>query len=280
MSLQFTGRVAVISGAGRGLGATYARELAKRGALVVVNDLDETEIIAEINNSGGKCIYNGNSVEEPDAIIKCAIDNFGKVDIVINNAGMTRDQAFHKMTKQNANDVFNVHLLGSFFLTQAAWPHFREAGYGRVINTASGSGLYGNFGQANYSAAKLALHGLTRTLSQEGAKYNIKVNTIAPVAASRLTKDILPPEIFERMKPEMVMPLVLYLAHENQDQTGQVYECGGGYMGKVRWQRSGGKTFKEVPQVEEVDENWEKINSFGDDADFPDDLMAIIKKLA
>ena len=279
MSLQFTGRVAIISGAGRGLGATYARELAKRGALVVVNDLDETEIIAEINNAGGKAVYNGDSVEDPEAIVKCAIDNFGKVDIVINNAGMTRDQAFHKMTKKNADDIFNVHLRGSFFLTQAAWPHFREAGYGRVINTASGSGLYGNFGQANYSAAKLGLHGLTQTLSKEGAKYNIKVNTIAPVAASRLTKDILPPEIFERMKPEMVMPIVLYLAHEKQDQTGQVYEVGGGYMGKVRWQRSGGKVFKEVPEIEEVEEAWETINSFGDDADNPSEITSVFSKI-
>src|SRR6201999_3423315 len=207
--------------AGGGLGREYALTLAKEGASVVVNDLggsrDGTgaghsmadKVVQEIKDAGGRAVANYDSVAEPEGaenIIKTALDEFGKVDGVVSNAGILRDGTFHKMEFANWDAVLKVHLYGGYNVLRAAWPHLRENGFGRVVVATSTSGLFGNFGQANYGAAKLGLVGLINTLAQEGAKYNIKANAVAPIAATRMTQDILPPEVFEKLTPEFVAP--------------------------------------------------------------------------
>ena len=174
------------------------------------------EVVDEIKDAGGRAVANYDSVAEPEGaenIIKTAIDEFGKVDGVVSNAGILRDGTFHKMTFANWDAVLKVHLYGGYNVIRAAWPHFREQSFGRVVVATSTSGLFGNFGQANYGAAKLGLVGLINTLAQEGAKYNIKANAVAPIAATRMTQDILPPEVFEKLTPEYVAPVVAYLMH-------------------------------------------------------------------
>ena len=205
-------RVVVVTGAGGGLGREYALTLAKEGASVVVNDLggsrDGTgaghnmadDVVKEIKDAGGRAVANYDSVAESEGaenIIKTALDEFGKIDGVVSNAGILRDGTFHKMTFENWDSVLKVHLYGGYNVIRAAWPHFREQSYGRVVVATSTSGLFGNFGQANYGAAKLGLVGLINTLAQEGAKYNIKANALAPIAATRMTEDILPPEVLQ-----------------------------------------------------------------------------------
>ena len=214
-------RVVIVTGAGGGLGREYALTLAKEGACVVVNDLggarDGTgaghnmadHVVAEIKEAGGRAVANYDSVAEAEGaanIVKTALDEFGKVDGVVSNAGILRDGTFHKMTDENWDAVLKVHLYGGYNVIRAAWPHFREQSFGRVVVATSTSGLFGNFGQANYGAAKLGLVGLINTLAQEGAKYNIKANAIAPIAATRMTEDILPPEVLKNLTPEYVAP--------------------------------------------------------------------------
>ncbi len=209
-------RVIVVTGAGGGLGREYALTLAREGASVVVNDLGGSrdgsgaghnmadEVVTEIKEAGGRAVANYDSVAEAEGaenIIKTALDEFGKVDGVVSNAGILRDGTFHKMTFENWDAVLKVHLYGGYNVLRAAWPHFREQSFGRVVVATSTSGLFGNFGQANYGAAKLGLVGLINTLAQEGAKYNIKANAVAPIAATRMTQDILPPEVFEKLTP-------------------------------------------------------------------------------
>ena len=236
-------RVIVVTGAGGGLGREYALTLAKEGASVVVNDLggsrDGTgaghnmadEVVKEIKDAGGRAVANYDSVAEQEGaenIIKTAIDEFGKVDGVVSNAGILRDGTFHKMEFSNWDAVLKVHLYGGYNVIRAAWPHFRENSFGRVVVATSTSGLFGNFGQANYGAAKLGLVGLINTLAQEGAKYNIKSNAVAPIAATRMTQDILPPEVFEKLTPEYVAPVVAYLCTEELPETASVFIVGGG----------------------------------------------------
>ncbi|XP_054707762.1 peroxisomal multifunctional enzyme type 2-like [Uloborus diversus] len=272
--LRFTGRVAVVTGAGGGLGKEYALLLAERGASVVVNDLGGTRsgegnsslaadaVVREIKNKGGKAVPDYNSVEEGDKIVKTAIDNFGRIDILINNAGILRDKSFTNISMDDWDLVHRVHLRGSFITTKAAWPYFRKQNFGRVIMTASGAGIYGNFGQSNYSAAKLGVLGLCNTLAIEGKKYNIHCNTIVPIAASRLTQDILPPDIFDQLKPSLVSPVVAYLCHETCEENGGVFEAAGGWVGKYQWERSSGKAFIPPSQltVEGVRDNWNAIS--------------------
>src|SRR5215831_4355837 len=221
--LRFDGRVAIVTGAGGGLGRSHALLLASRGAKVVVNDLGGSftgegksasaadTVAAEIKASGGEAIANYDSVEDGDKIVKTALDAWGRIDIVINNAGILRDTTFHKMSPEDWDLIYRVHVLGAFRVTHAAWPHLRDQGYGRVVMTASAAGIYGNFGQANYSMAKLALVGLTNTLAIEGRKRNVLVNVIAPIAGSRMTETVLPAALLESLKPELVSPLVARL---------------------------------------------------------------------
>ena len=276
--IDFDGRVAVVTGAGGGLGRSHALLLASRGAKVVVNDLggarDGTgtdasmadQVVAEIEAAGGEAVANHDGVhtwEGGEAIVQAALESFGRVDIVINNAGILRDVSFAKLTQDQLDAVVQVHLLGSFHVTRAAWNTMREQGYGRVICTTSGSGLYGNFGQSNYSAAKLGLVGLTRTLAIEGVKYGITANAIAPVAKSRMTEDIMPAELLDRLEPEYVSPLVAYLASEACTDTGRIFSVGGGYFARVALLEGEGATFDAVPTPEDVADAWSQISEVG-----------------
>ncbi|MDJ0853509.1 MAG: SDR family oxidoreductase [Myxococcota bacterium] len=245
--IRFDGRVAVITGAGGGLGKTYAKLLASRGASVVVNDLggasDGTgggssmadETVKEIEEAGGKAVASYDSVATPEggeAIIQTAVDNFGKVDIVINNAGILRDKSFTKLEPANLEAVIDVHLKGAFFVSQPAFKVMKENNYGRFVFTASGAGIFGNFGQTNYGAAKMGLFGLSNVLAVEGAKSNIKCNTIAPIAKTRLTEQLLG-GMAEHLDPEHVTPLVAYLCSEQCELTHECFDVGGGRYARI-----------------------------------------------
>lgn len=283
MLLNFHGKVAIITGAARGLGREYALLLASRGAAIIVNDLgggrDGTgksfaaadSVVKEIQERGGQAVADYNSVEEGEKIVQTAIDNFGRIDILINNAGILRDKSLMKMTAEDFDLVHRVHLRGSFLTTKAAWPYFRQQNYGRIIMTASPSGIYGNFGQANYSSAKLGLLALAKTLAIEGSKYDIKCNTIVPVAASRLTEDLLPEEIFNLLKPSCVAPMVGYLCHESCQANGEVIEAAGGYFGRYQWQRSKGKIFIDTDRItiEDIHNNWSQITDMSNGSTNP-----------
>ncbi|WP_024440282.1 MULTISPECIES: SDR family oxidoreductase [unclassified Mycobacterium] len=267
-------RVVVVTGAGGGLGREYALTLAREGACVVVNDLggarDGTgaghnmadQVVTEIKEAGGRAVANYDSVADAEGaanIIKTAIDEFGKVDGVVSNAGILRDGTFHKMTAENWDAVLQVHLYGGYNVVRAAWPHFREQSYGRVVVATSTSGLFGNFGQANYGAAKLGLVGMINTLAIEGAKYNIKANAIAPIAATRMTEDILPPEVLAKLKPEYVAPVVAYLCTEEVAETGSVFIAGGGKVQRTALFENAGATFENPPSVDEIAAQWSTI---------------------
>jgi 3-hydroxyacyl-CoA dehydrogenase/3a,7a,12a-trihydroxy-5b-cholest-24-enoyl-CoA hydratase len=274
--LRFDGRVAIVTGAGQGLGRCHALLLASRGAKVVVNDLGGSTagegkssesadgVVEEIKQAGGEAVANYDSVEDGEAIVKTAMDAFGRVDIVVNNAGILRDKSFKKMSDADWDIIFRVHNYGAYKVTKAAWPIMNEQGYGRVIFTTSAAGIYGNFGQTNYSSAKLSLVGFANTLALEGQRKNILVNTIAPVAASRLTEGLLPPAVFDALKPEYVSPLVAYLCSEESDTTGGLYEVGGGLYSSLRWERTAGKVFRLGREVtpESIQSGWEQINDF------------------
>ncbi|MCX7620990.1 MAG: SDR family oxidoreductase [Acidimicrobiales bacterium] len=270
--LGFDGKVAIITGAGGGLGRCHALELARRGARIVVNDLGGSvsgeggsagpaqQVVDEIIALGGEAVADTNSVATPEggeAIVKTALDAFGTVDIVINNAGILRDKSFHNMTPELLNPVLDVHLKGAFYVTQPAWKIMREKNYGRVVNTASNAGILGNFGQTNYGAAKMGLVGLTRVLAQEGAKHNIKANAIAPVAKTRMTEELLGP-LGDKLQPELVTPVVAWLCHEDCPVTGEVYSVAGGQVSRFFIGRTKG-FYKPDLTVEDVRDHWDEI---------------------
>lgn len=245
--IRFDGKVAIVTGAGGGLGLAHAELLASRGAKVVVNDLggatDGTgsgssmaeKACAKIKEAGGEAVPDFNNVLDGEAIVKTAVDAFGTVDILVNNAGILRDISFMKQSQQDWDLVLDVHLNGTRNVTKAAFPVMREHGYGRIVMTTSSAGLYGNFGQTNYSAAKMGVVGLANTLKFEGAKYDIKVNTIAPVAGSRLTAQVMPDNLIQALKPEYVAPLVAYLCSDQCEETGYIYSVGGGYFSRIAY---------------------------------------------
>jgi NAD(P)-dependent dehydrogenase (short-subunit alcohol dehydrogenase family) len=270
--LGFDGKVAIITGAGGGLGRQHALMLAARGALVVVNDLggaiDGTgsdkgaaaRVVDEIKAAGGDAVANTSSVATPEGgaeIVQTAIDAYGRVDIVINNAGILRDKSFHNMEPALMNPVFDVHLKGAFHVTQPAWVRMREQGYGRVISTSSAAGIFGNFGQTNYGAAKMGLVGFTRVLAVEGAKYNIKANAIAPLALTRMTEDILG-GLGDKLDPALISPLVTYLAHDDCPVSGQTFSVGGGRVAHVFIGETAGY-FDANLDPEAVRDNWGTI---------------------
>jgi NAD(P)-dependent dehydrogenase (short-subunit alcohol dehydrogenase family) len=274
MSIRFDDRVAIVTGAGGGLGRLYALELAKRGAKVVVNDFGGSvrgengsseaanRVANEITAAGGHAQANGASVSDPDGVARLvgdAMDVFGRVDILINNAGILRDKTFAKMTLDDVRAVLDVHLLGTFLCTKAVWPIMQERGYGRIVMTSSGSGLFGNFGQANYAAAKLGVVGLMNTLELEGAKYDIRVNTIAPAAGTRMTEGLMPDEMFAAFDPSYVVPGVVFLASENAP-TGVVLGAAAGVFATARIAQSAGVALDpKTLDADAVAANWEKI---------------------
>ncbi|GAB1867197.1 Peroxisomal multifunctional enzyme type 2 [Camponotus japonicus] len=273
--LRYDGRVVVVTGAGAGLGRSYALLFASRGASVVVNDLGSNRhgdgsstasadaVVQEIRQNGGKAVANYDSVLNGAKIIKTAIETFGRIDVVVNNAGILGDVSFMKMTEAQWDAIHNVHLKGSMKTTQAAWPYFIKQKYGRIILTSSNSGLYGNFGQTNYSSAKLGLVGLANTLAIEGAKKNIYTNVIVPTAGSRLTEDLLPPDIHDQLKPELIAPVVFWLCHENCLENGSIIEAALGWAGKCHLVRSSGCVLRQNLSAsvtpENVQENWSKV---------------------
>lgn len=272
--IGYDGKVAIITGAGGGLGRCHALELAKRGARIVVNDLGGSvsgeggdqgpahQVVKEIEALGGEAVADGNSVATPEggeAIVQTALDAFGTVDIVINNAGILRDKSFHNMTPELLNPVIDVHLKGAFYVTQPAWKIMREKNYGRVVNTASNAGILGNFGQTNYGAAKMGLVGFTRVLAQEGAKHNIKANAIAPVAKTRMTEELLGP-LGDKLEPDKVTPVVAYLVSEECEVSGEIYSVAGGQVSRFFIGRTPGYYNHDLT-VENVRDNWTQIRA-------------------
>jgi len=270
--LGYDGKVVIITGAGGGLGRQHALLMASRGALVVINDLGGAvdgsgsdkgaaeRVVDEIKAIGGEAVADTNSVATPEggaAIVQTALDAFGRVDVVINNAGILRDKAFHNLESAMTDAVIDVHLRGAFNVTQPAWRVMREQGYGRIVSTSSAAGIFGNFGQANYGAAKMGLVGFTRVLAVEGAKYNIKANAIAPLALTRMTEDLLG-ALGQKLQPEMVSPLVAFLAHEECPVSGQVFSVGGGRVAQVFIGEAQGY-FNADLTMEDVRDNWGTI---------------------
>ncbi|KAJ1979875.1 hypothetical protein H4R34_002669 [Dimargaris verticillata] len=271
-SLHFNDKVVIVTGAGAGLGRAYALLFGKLGAKVVVNDLGKTKdnratadvVVEEIRAAGGQAVADYNSVEAGDQVVGTALQAFGRVDVLVNNAGILRDRSFVRLTEKEWDLVYQVHLRGTYKVTQAAWPVFLKQRSGHIINTCSAVGLYGNFGQANYSAAKAGILGFSNTLAHEGAKYNIKVNTIAPNAGTSMTATIMPPEVVEALKPDYVAPLVAYLGHDACQATGQVFEVGSGWVAQVRLQRAGGKFFNPMKPLtpEAMVQQWNTVTDF------------------
>ncbi|MGH9246674.1 MAG: SDR family oxidoreductase [Acidimicrobiales bacterium] len=294
--LTFDGKVAIVTGAGGGLGRCHALELARRGALVVVNDLggavdgtgsDETpaqKVVDEIREAGGEAVPNFDSVSTPEggeAIVNAAVDAFGRVDIVVNNAGILRDKSFHNMTPALLEPVLDVHLKGAFHVTRPAWVHMREQGYGRVVVTSSPAGVFGNFGQTNYGAAKMGLVGLIRVLAVEGATYDIKANAIAPVAKTRMTEDLLGP-LADGLLPELVTPLVTYLAHDDCPVTGEIYSVGGGRVARIFIGVTKGYVNKDL-SVEDVRDHFDEIRAedgYSVPADTNEEMMLTLQALS
>ncbi|MCW2856580.1 MAG: short-chain dehydrogenase/reductase [Marmoricola sp.] len=268
------GRVVVVTGAGGGLGRDYALLLAENGAKVVVNDLGGARdgsgagsemadaVVAEIRSAGGDAVANYDSVATPEggeAIVATALAAFGAIHGVVNNAGILRDTSFAKMTQAEWDLVLQVHLHGGYNVTKAAWPHFREQEFGRVVMAASTSGLFGNFGQANYGAAKNGLVGLVNTLALEGARSNILANAIAPMAATRMTEDIAPQEMLDKLPPGFVSPVVGHLMSEELADSGQVFVVGGGMVYRVALFQNTGVAFEKPPTMEQVADSWAAI---------------------
>ncbi|MFC9363724.1 SDR family NAD(P)-dependent oxidoreductase, partial [Rhodococcus sp. NPDC057014] len=273
-SLHFDERVAIVTGAGNGLGRSHALELARRGARVVVNDLGGSlhgdgqstdaaqAVLDEITAFGGTAVANRDSVATEEggrAIVQTALDEFGRLDVLVNNAGILRDKAFHKMDGSMIDAVIDVHLKGALFVSQPAFRAMREAGYGRIVNTSSASGLFGNFGQANYGAAKAGIAGLTRVLALEGAAYGITANAIAPIAATRMTAGLLG-DLASHVTPEGVSPVVAFLAHEDCPVSGAVYSVAGGRVAKIFVGETSGAILEELTaeavrdQLSEIDD--------------------------
>jgi 3-hydroxy-3-methylglutaryl CoA synthase/NAD(P)-dependent dehydrogenase (short-subunit alcohol dehydrogenase family)/putative sterol carrier protein len=293
VKIRFDDRVAIVTGAGGGLGRVYALELARRGAKVVVNDFGggkdgrgggersaADKVVEEIRALGGEAVANYESVATPgggEAIVECALKAFGRVDILINNAGILRDKTLAKMEPESWDGVMEVHLKGAYNVTRPAFLKMREQGYGRIVLTSSAAGLYGNFGQTNYSAAKMGLVGFMNTLKLEGEKHNIEVNTVAPIAGTRLTEGVLPPEVFEKLKPEFIAPLVLYLSSEGCRENGMIFNAGMGYFNRVGIVTGPGAFIgegKSVPSVEDIQQYWDAINDLSGAQEYPNAVAA------
>jgi len=276
MSIRFDGKVAIVTGAGGGLGRAHALDFARRGAKVVVNDLggavDGTggnseaaeKVVAEIKAAGGTAIANGASVTDDAGVahlVKQTMDAFGRVDILIANAGILRDKSFAKMEMKDFDAVMAVHVMGTVKPAKALWQIMRDQQYGRIVVTTSSTGLYGNFGQTNYGTAKLGLVGFMNTLKLEGAKDNIKVNAICPVAGTRMTENLMPPEMLNMLKPEYVTPAVVFMASEDAP-TGVIMTAGAGIFSAAQMIESNGVNLGHGADADTVAEYWSKISDF------------------
>jgi NAD(P)-dependent dehydrogenase (short-subunit alcohol dehydrogenase family) len=276
MTIRYDGRVAIVTGAGQGLGRSHAIELARRGAKVVVNDLGGARdgtgassdaamaVVAEIEAAGGEAMANGANVavfDEVEEMVAAAREKWGRVDILVNNAGILRDKSFLKGSLEDFRLVLDVHLMGTVNCTRACWELMREQEYGRIVVTTSSSGLYGNFGQTNYGAAKMGVVGMMNTLVQEGAKYNIRVNALAPTAGTRMTEGLMPEKAFDLLTPESVTPAVLYLVSE--DGPNRTILCAGaGAYAVARIVESEGCWLPEAEQTPEgIAAHWDAITS-------------------
>lgn len=273
MAIDFTGRVAIVTGAGGGLGRSHALEFARRGAKLVVNDLGGAvdgsggsseaaqEMVAEIKAMGGEAIANGASVADRKGVenlVARAMDAFGRIDILVNNAGILRDKSFAKMSLEDFEAVLDVHLKGALYASHAVWPIMRAQGYGRIVMTTSSTGLYGNFGQSNYGTAKLAQAGLMHTLKLEGAKYDIRTNTVCPIATTRMTEELFTEELRALFRPELVTPAVLFLASE-EAPNGEILCAGGGHFAKAQMVESRGAYLGAEATADDVLARYEDI---------------------
>ncbi|PCI33137.1 MAG: 3-oxoacyl-ACP reductase [Alphaproteobacteria bacterium] len=277
MPYDFTGQVAIITGSGGGLGRAHALAFARRGAMVVINDLGGArdgasadgsslspaqKVVQEITDLGGKAIANGGNVtSETDmqAMVEQTLSAFGRIDILVNNAGILRDKTFSKMTVEDFKMVMDVHLMGSVIATRAVLPTMKDQGYGRIVMTTSSSGLYGNFGQSNYGAAKLGLIGLTNTLKLELFKSGIRVNALAPVAATRMTDDIMPPQMLDLLTPDSVSPAVLYLCGKDAP-TGEIITAGAGTFARAQILESEGVFLGPDATPEMIADQWDSLS--------------------
>jgi len=272
-SITFNNKVAIVTGAGKGIGRQYAIDLAKRGASVVVNDIGKHPksgstadiVVAEIKKRGGKAVANYDSVstmQGGQGIIDTAMEHFGKVDILINNAGILRDRTFMKMTEDEWDHVIAVHLKGAFCVTQPAVKIMKGNNYGRIVFTASSSGMYGNFGQSNYGAAKMGVIGIMNTLKLETAKYNIKINTVAPNASTDMTKGVFPKDVAKRIKPEFNNPIVIYLCSEENNESGMIFTMSAGWFARSVMVSGKGLCIGDTKRpilAEEIRDNFDKI---------------------
>jgi NAD(P)-dependent dehydrogenase (short-subunit alcohol dehydrogenase family) len=276
MTIRYDGKVAIVTGAGQGLGRSHALELAKRGARLVINDLGGSKdgvggsseaaqaVVAEIEAGGGEAIANGANVaryDEVEAMVKQTMDKWGRVDILVNNAGILRDKSFTKGTLEDFKLVLDVHLMGTVNCSKACWDIMRDQGYGRIVVTTSSSGMYGNFGQTNYGSAKMGVLGLMNTLCLEGAKYDIKVNALAPTAGTRMTEGLIPEKAFDLLTPETVTPAVLFLVSEDAP-TRTILAAGAGSFAVTRLVESAGMWLKPEDQTPDgIAANWDAISA-------------------
>lgn len=275
MAIRFDDRVVIVTGAGNGLGRSHALEFARRGARVVVNDLGGARdgsgasgdaadaVVRQIIDEGGEAIANGANVAhyaEVEALVGEAVDRWGRVDVLVNNAGILRDKTFAKMDLGDFQLVLDVHLTGSVNCTKAVWERMREQQYGRIVMTSSSSGIYGNFGQTNYGAAKMALVGFMNSLALEGGKYGIRVNALAPIAATRMTEDLMTKEVLSLLEPEAVTPAVIFLASE-EAPSRQILAAGAGVFARVVIQETPGVFLaQDRRDAEHVASAWERIS--------------------
>ena len=289
--MSFKDQVIVVTGAGAGLGKDYALYFGKRGAKVVVNDLGGSTqgqgksskaadvVVEEIRKNGGTAVANYDSVENGASVIKTALDNFGRIDVLINNAGILRDKAFKNLDPVDWDLIVKVHLNGMYACCKAAWPVMIKQKFGRIVNVTSPSGLYGSFGQANYSMAKAGIIGFTKTLAREGEKYGIKTNAIAPVAATRMTEGLLSKEILELMDVRYITPFVAYLSTKDLEENGSIFEIAGSFVAKLRWQRSEGVFFGSTMNLENIIKRAEEVSDFSKTNTYNDEdqsVMAIV----
>ena len=281
MTLDYNGKVVIVTGAGGGLGRCHALEFARRGAKVVVNDLGGAvdgsggsseaadKVVEEIKAAGGEAMSNGSSVTDDAGVanmVQQTMDVYGRIDVLVNNAGVLRDKSFAKMEIADFDFVVDVHLFGTMKPTKAVWPIMKEQGYGRIMVTSSSSGLYGNFGQSNYGAAKLGVVGFINTLKLEGQKDNIHINALAPVAWTRMTSNLMPPEMEAALAPEQVTPAVVFMCSE-QAPTGKIICAGAGAYAAAQIVETRGMYLGSAPTAEDVAENWEQISKLDDQAE-------------